>query len=95
MKQFGVGLAVAIALDATVVRCLLVPAVMVLLGRVNWWFPSWADSRLPELGIEGEEFFATRGGIAIPAGTGVSKPKRKPAARKKPAAKKGTRKKKA
>ena len=36
VKQFGVGLAVAIAIDATLVRCLLVPAVMVLLGRASW-----------------------------------------------------------
>jgi RND superfamily putative drug exporter len=72
VKEFGVGLAVAIALDATVVRCLLVPAVMVLLGRVNWWFPSWAESRLPELGIEGEEFFKARG-FVVPAGGSKSK----------------------
>ena len=39
VKQFGVGLAVAIAVDATIVRCLLVPAAMVLLGKANWWFP--------------------------------------------------------
>jgi putative drug exporter of the RND superfamily len=59
VKQFGLGLAAAIAVDATVVRCLLVPAVMVLLGRANWWFPRWA-SRLPRIGIEGEEFFKAR-----------------------------------
>ncbi|HEX6343842.1 MMPL family transporter [Umezawaea sp.] len=40
IKMFGVGLAVAIAVDATVVRCLLVPAAMVLLGDLNWWTPS-------------------------------------------------------
>ena len=42
VKQFGLGLAAAIAVDATIVRCLLVPAVMVLLGRANWWLPGWA-----------------------------------------------------
>jgi RND superfamily putative drug exporter len=57
VKQFGIGLAVAVAIDATVVRCLLVPAVMVLLGRANWWFPDWAERHLPHLGIEGEEYF--------------------------------------
>jgi RND superfamily putative drug exporter len=72
VKEFGVGLAVAIALDATVVRCLLVPAVMVLLGRVNWWFPGWAEHRMPELGIEGEEFFRARG-FVVPAGGSKSK----------------------
>jgi RND superfamily putative drug exporter len=62
VKQFGLGLAVAIAIDATVVRCLLVPAVMVLMGRANWWLPSWAEQRMPRIGIEGEEFFAARDG---------------------------------
>ena len=43
IKQFGVGLAVAVALDATVVRCLLVPALMLLMGGLNWWMPHWLD----------------------------------------------------
>jgi uncharacterized membrane protein YdfJ with MMPL/SSD domain len=63
VKQFGLGLAVAIAIDASVVRCLLVPAVMVLIGRANWWLPRWAE-RLPRIGIEGEEFFAARDAAA-------------------------------
>ena len=57
VKQFGVGLAVAVAIDATIVRCVLVPAVMVLLGRANWWFPAWLERHMPHVGIEGEEFF--------------------------------------
>jgi RND superfamily putative drug exporter len=60
VKEFGLGLAVAIAIDATVVRCLLVPAVMVLMGRANWWLPRWADRVLPQVGIEGEEFLRER-----------------------------------
>ncbi|MEK6271188.1 MAG: MMPL family transporter [Actinomycetota bacterium] len=67
VKQFGLGLAAAIAVDATVVRCLLVPAVMVLMGRANWWFPRWAE-RLPRIGIEGEEFFAAKD-AAVAAGS--------------------------
>ncbi len=63
VKQFGLGLAAAIAVDATVVRCLLVPAVMVRLGRSNWWLPRWAK-RLPHIGIEGEEFFAAKDAAA-------------------------------
>ena len=55
VKQFGVGLAVAIAIDATVVRCLLVPAAMTLLGRANWWLPGWLERRLPRLGIESDD----------------------------------------
>jgi RND superfamily putative drug exporter len=57
IKQFGVGLAVAVALDATVVRCLLVPSVMVIMGRVNWWTPRWLDRALPQVSIEGAEYF--------------------------------------
>ncbi len=60
IKQFGVGLAVAVALDATVVRCLLVPALMVLMGRINWWIPSWLDRVVPHMSIEGAELFQTR-----------------------------------
>ncbi len=48
------GLAVAIALDATVVRMVLVPATMALLGRANWWLPGWLDRLLPQLRVEGE-----------------------------------------
>ncbi|MBX5442911.1 MAG: MMPL family transporter [Solirubrobacteraceae bacterium] len=54
VKQFGVGLAVAIAIDATIVRCLLVPAVMTLLGRAAWWMPAWLARWLPRIDIEGE-----------------------------------------
>jgi RND superfamily putative drug exporter len=57
VKQFGVGLAFAIAIDATVVRCLLVPATMVLVGPRNWWFPAWLDRIVPKVDIEGNEYF--------------------------------------
>jgi RND superfamily putative drug exporter len=57
VKQFGVGLAFAVAIDATVVRCLLVPATMVLFGRSNWWFPGWLDRIVPKVDIEGNEYF--------------------------------------
>ncbi len=60
VKEFGVGLAVAIAIDSTLVRCLLVPAVMVLLGKRAWWLPRWMDRIIPHISIEGEEFFAKR-----------------------------------
>ncbi|MBK5218908.1 MAG: MMPL family transporter [Thermoleophilia bacterium] len=60
VKEFGVGLAVAIAIDSTLVRCLLVPAVMVLLGKRAWWLPGWLDRILPHVSIEGEEYFAKR-----------------------------------
>jgi RND superfamily putative drug exporter len=60
IKQFGVGLAVAVILDATVVRCLLVPALMLLMGKVNWWMPRWMDRVVPHMSIEGAEFFLAR-----------------------------------
>ncbi len=49
IKMMGVGLATAIFLDATVVRMILVPATMKLLGHANWWLPGWLDRLLPEL----------------------------------------------
>jgi RND superfamily putative drug exporter len=53
LKVIGVGMAAAIAIDATVVRMLLVPAIMHLLGPANWWLPRSVDRRLPQLHIEG------------------------------------------
>lgn len=50
----------AVVLDATVVRCLLVPALMLLMGNVNWYMPSWLDRVVPHVSIEGAEFFAAR-----------------------------------
>jgi RND superfamily putative drug exporter len=48
-KALGVGLAVAVALDATVIRILMVPAAMRLLGSWNWWIPAWLERRLPHI----------------------------------------------
>ena len=53
LKVIGVGMAAAILIDATVVRMLLVPSVMHLLGRANWWLPNWLGRRLPQLHVEG------------------------------------------
>ena len=60
IKQFGIGLAVAVILDATIVRCLLVPALMLLMGNINWYMPHWLDRVVPHVSIEGAEFFAAR-----------------------------------
>jgi RND superfamily putative drug exporter len=54
VKMFGIGLAVAIFLDATVIRMVLVPSTMQLLGDRNWWLPGWLDRILPNLDLEGE-----------------------------------------
>jgi RND superfamily putative drug exporter len=53
VQLFGTGLALAVLLDATLVRMLLVPATMELLGSRNWWIPRWLDRILPRLNIEG------------------------------------------
>jgi RND superfamily putative drug exporter len=52
IKELGLGSAVAIALDATLVRLILVPAAMKLLGNWNWWMPSWLDRLLPDFSFE-------------------------------------------
>jgi RND superfamily putative drug exporter len=51
-KEMGVGLAVAVFIDATVVRTILVPAAMKLMGRWNWWMPAWLDRWLPRISLE-------------------------------------------
>jgi RND superfamily putative drug exporter len=51
IQQIGLGLAVAVAIDATVVRCLLVPATMTLLGRWNWWAPGWLRRLSTRIGL--------------------------------------------
>ncbi len=53
LKEFGFGLAVAVFVDAIIVRCLLLPASLELLGRVTWWLPKWLDRRMPHFNIEG------------------------------------------
>ena len=52
MKQFGLGLAVAILFDALIIRCLVVPAIMRLLGRWAWWMPRWMRRSLPRVALE-------------------------------------------
>jgi uncharacterized membrane protein YdfJ with MMPL/SSD domain len=54
MKQLGVGLAAAILIDATIVRAVLLPAAMKLLGDWNWYLPRWLEW-LPKLGVEGQQ----------------------------------------
>jgi RND superfamily putative drug exporter len=64
LKLAGLGLATAVFVDATVVRMVLVPATMELLGDRNWWLPRWLDRRLPHLDVEGD--------TAAPAPTAAS-----------------------
>lgn len=71
VKSFGLGLAVAVFLDASLVRMLLVPATMELLGAKNWWFPRWLDRIIPTLNVEGtaDHVEETDPGVAITAET--------------------------
>ncbi len=55
IKEFGLSLASAVFLDALVVRCLLLPATLNLLGARTWRLPAWLDRVLPQLNIEGSE----------------------------------------
>ena len=60
VKEFGIGLAVAIAIDVTLVRFILVPSIMAIVGDRMWWLPGWLDKILPHFSVEGEEYFARR-----------------------------------
>ena len=55
IKMFGLGLATAIFVDASIVRMILVPATMKLMGDANWWLPSWLDRLLPTIDMEGQD----------------------------------------
>ena len=52
LKVFGLGLATAVLVDATLVRMVLVPSIMEILGPVNWWMPRWMDRSIPTIGVE-------------------------------------------
>jgi putative drug exporter of the RND superfamily len=54
LKLIGIGLAASVLIDATVVRMVLVPAVMQLLGERNWWLPRWLDRSIPQLELEAQ-----------------------------------------
>ncbi len=67
VKMMGFGMAVAVLIDATVVRMVLVPATMALLGRANWWLPRWLDRVLPHLDVEGRASAGHRSVRPVPA----------------------------
>jgi putative drug exporter of the RND superfamily len=71
VKMIGLGLATAILLDATVVRMILVPATMALLGRANWWLPGWLDRMLPHLSLDGEPIVLEPSPVPVPAPRGT------------------------
>ncbi|GAB1693269.1 MMPL family transporter [Krasilnikovia sp. M28-CT-15] len=75
IKSIGFGLGIAVLFDAIVVRMIIVPAVMALLGRAAWWLPRWLDRALPDVDVEGEKLLqqldhgddADRAAVAEPA----------------------------
>ncbi|KAA3636741.1 MAG: MMPL family transporter, partial [Armatimonadetes bacterium] len=76
IKILGLGLAVAVAIDATVIRMLLVPATMELLGDKNWWIPRWLDRILPNLVVEPsrpttQELASEAPNMQVPSGSPV------------------------
>ena len=87
LKEFGFGLAVAVFLDALVVRCVLLPAVLELLGPRTWRLPGWLDRRLPHINIEGSAAQGLReaGGARAGRGSGSanrSHPRETPGSRR-------------
>jgi RND superfamily putative drug exporter len=68
IKEVGLGFSAAIFVDAFVIRTVLVPALMHVLGRANWWLPKWLDRILPTLHVEPED---TAAGEAVPAAVGA------------------------
>jgi RND superfamily putative drug exporter len=67
LKLIGLGLAVAVAVDATIVRVVLVPATMELLGRANWWLPRWLARILPKVRVDGAHYSTPTGVWPPPA----------------------------
>ena len=65
IKEFGLGLAGGILVDAVVIRMAIVPSVMVMLGRSNWWFPKWLDRALPRLSVEPDAPQAPREALPV------------------------------
>jgi RND superfamily putative drug exporter len=55
IAEFGIGLAAAVAIDAFLLRTILVPALMHLIGPANWWLPRWIDRTLPDFSVEGHD----------------------------------------
>ncbi len=66
IKEFGIGLAGGILVDAIFIRMAIVPSVMMLFGKANWWFPSWLDRALPKLSVDADDLAAHEGDDSEP-----------------------------
>jgi RND superfamily putative drug exporter len=81
IKQIGLGLASAIFIDATLVRMVLVPSTMEILGKANWWLPKWLDPLIPHIGFESvqdAEIEAELEPELVPAGNGNGERRERP-----------------
>ena len=58
IKEFGIGLAAGILVDAIFIRMAIVPSIMMLFGKANWWFPAWLDRILPRLAVDADDIAA-------------------------------------
>jgi putative drug exporter of the RND superfamily len=65
IKEFGIGLAGGVLMDAVLIRMCVVPSVMMLLGKANWWFPPWLDRLLPEISVDADDLAARVAGPAV------------------------------
>ena len=68
IKQFGLGLAAGILMDAILIRMAIVPSVMFLIGKANWWFPGWLDRILPHVSVDPDLQPDAPGGPGEPGG---------------------------
>jgi RND superfamily putative drug exporter len=66
IKEFGIGLAAGIFIDAILIRMCIVPSVMILFGNANWWFPKWLDRMLPRLSVDADDLATDTGGPSDP-----------------------------
>jgi putative drug exporter of the RND superfamily len=67
IKEFGLGLSAAIFVDAVIIRTALVPSLMLLIGRGNWWFPTWLDRAIPRIHVEPEDLSEIEEAGLLPA----------------------------
>ncbi len=74
IKEFGLGLAGGILIDAVVIRMAIVPSVMILMGKSNWWFPRWLDRILPNIGIDQSDHETESGGGGDAKDSGLAVP---------------------
>lgn len=88
IKQFGLGLAVAVLLDVTLIRLTLMPALLDKLGAKAWWIPSWLDRVIPHIGLEDEGFSATQAKKSRVQKSASARRRTSSAAKRKPATRK-------